>query len=310
MYEGFGQGRCNCEFTKTYPYAFGPRLGATYKLDDKTVVRGRLGHHLQRAVELVVRHGWLVDARRRVSTRVNWTNPAFGEAALRLRDGLQYNHGRSVPRVVRSGHPAVTGPAGRAARVGGADQRSERRPARARQPVERQHSARAPQERDRRGVVRRQSRRWLEANNLVSYNATPLTRFQELGLDLNNAGRPDAADVADRFCRSRRRAGSGRRTPATRAARPSRRRFGRSRSSTTASRCAGRRSATPGTTRCTSISRSASGTGSTSPPRSRGRRRWRWAAAAIRAPAAGRPTTSSIARHRSRSPRTRSRSSS
>ena len=27
---------------------------------------------------------------------------------------------------------------------------------------------------------------WLEANNLVNDNATPLTRLQELGLDLNN----------------------------------------------------------------------------------------------------------------------------
>jgi len=28
LYEGWGQGRCNCYFTTTYPYSIGPRIGA------------------------------------------------------------------------------------------------------------------------------------------------------------------------------------------------------------------------------------------------------------------------------------------
>jgi hypothetical protein len=39
VFEGTGPGRCNCSFTKNYPYAIGPRLGVAYQLDSKTVLR-------------------------------------------------------------------------------------------------------------------------------------------------------------------------------------------------------------------------------------------------------------------------------
>lgn len=31
---------CNCQFSHNYPYAFGPRIGAAYQIDSKTVIRG------------------------------------------------------------------------------------------------------------------------------------------------------------------------------------------------------------------------------------------------------------------------------
>jgi hypothetical protein len=34
---------CNCRFTQNYPFAFGPRLGAAYQLDSKTVLRAGAG---------------------------------------------------------------------------------------------------------------------------------------------------------------------------------------------------------------------------------------------------------------------------
>ncbi|HTA44927.1 MAG TPA: TonB-dependent receptor [Bryobacteraceae bacterium] len=34
---------CKCEFSHNYPYAFGPRLGAAYQIDSKTVLRGGAG---------------------------------------------------------------------------------------------------------------------------------------------------------------------------------------------------------------------------------------------------------------------------
>jgi hypothetical protein len=34
---------CNCQFSHNYPYAFGPRLGAAYQIDSKTVLRGGAG---------------------------------------------------------------------------------------------------------------------------------------------------------------------------------------------------------------------------------------------------------------------------
>ena len=42
-YEGYGNGRCNCELSHNYPYAFGPRLGVAYQIDNKTVFRAGIG---------------------------------------------------------------------------------------------------------------------------------------------------------------------------------------------------------------------------------------------------------------------------
>ena len=39
LYEGNGPGACDCNFAKNYPWAFGPRVGAAYSINDKTVFR-------------------------------------------------------------------------------------------------------------------------------------------------------------------------------------------------------------------------------------------------------------------------------
>jgi len=39
IFEGSGTGKCNCQFANNYPFALGPRVGAAYSLDDKTVIR-------------------------------------------------------------------------------------------------------------------------------------------------------------------------------------------------------------------------------------------------------------------------------
>ncbi len=41
--EGYGGGRCNCAYSKNYPYAFGPRVGLAYQLNAKTVLRAGAG---------------------------------------------------------------------------------------------------------------------------------------------------------------------------------------------------------------------------------------------------------------------------
>jgi hypothetical protein len=43
IYEGSGPGHCNCAFSHNYPWAFGPRLGAAYQINRKTVLRGGAG---------------------------------------------------------------------------------------------------------------------------------------------------------------------------------------------------------------------------------------------------------------------------
>src|SRR5262249_20418056 len=43
IFDGHGAGHCNCYLAKTYPWAFGPRLGVAYQINSKTVFRGGFG---------------------------------------------------------------------------------------------------------------------------------------------------------------------------------------------------------------------------------------------------------------------------
>jgi hypothetical protein len=88
-YQGYGQGRCNCTFTNTYPYSVAPRLGAAYQLDSKTVLRGGGGisyapistfNYITNAAILGVGFNEL-----------NFPSPAFGVPATTLSQGLVYN---------------------------------------------------------------------------------------------------------------------------------------------------------------------------------------------------------------------------
>ena len=261
MYEGYGAGRCNCEFTKTYPYAFGPRLASTYRLDDKTVLRAGWG-----VTYSALSNWWYVTGGSSTLgvgfNSINWTNPAFGEAALRLQDGLVYNVDDLYPASFDPGIRPSPGQLNVPPAWGAQINDPAGRPAGAREPVEHRHPARDRQAHRLRGGVRRQPRRLARSQQSGepqrdAADAPPGARPRS-----EQPGRSHAADVADRFGARgvSRLQGAVRR--AIRAARPSRRRCGRSRSSTTASPCAGRRSATRGTTRCNSTSPSANGTAS------------------------------------------------
>ena len=43
VYEGYGGGRCNCDLSRNDPWAFGPRVGAAYQINSKTVLRAGAG---------------------------------------------------------------------------------------------------------------------------------------------------------------------------------------------------------------------------------------------------------------------------
>ena len=89
LYSGYGAGRCNCTFSKAYPYSIAPRLGVAYQLDAKTVFRGGFGvtyapigtlAYITNAALLGVGYNLL-----------NFPSPSFGVPATTLSQGLVYN---------------------------------------------------------------------------------------------------------------------------------------------------------------------------------------------------------------------------
>jgi hypothetical protein len=92
IYEGYGAGRCNCQFTKTYPFAVGPRIAAAYQIDSKTVLRGGFGvSYGQAPTYFYITNGALLGVG---FNQVAFTSPSFGTAGAVLKNGLQYDHSR------------------------------------------------------------------------------------------------------------------------------------------------------------------------------------------------------------------------
>jgi hypothetical protein len=89
LYAGQGQGRCNCELTKTYPWAFGPRLGVAYQLNNKTVIRSGFAIAFGQVTPFAYIGGG--NSLGMGFNSIGFSNPTFGEAALFMRNGLQYN---------------------------------------------------------------------------------------------------------------------------------------------------------------------------------------------------------------------------
>ncbi len=89
VYEGYGPGRCNCQFTKTYPYAIGPRLGVAYQIDSKTVLRGGWGvSYGQVPTYYYITNNALLGVG---FNQQAFTSPSFGTAGAILKNGLQYS---------------------------------------------------------------------------------------------------------------------------------------------------------------------------------------------------------------------------
>jgi hypothetical protein len=88
VYEGYGPGRCNCRFSDTYPYAFGPRLAVAYQILPKTVLRVGWGLVYSHPVVLDFFGGSLNGVG---YNTLNFATTTYGEAAVLLKNGLQYN---------------------------------------------------------------------------------------------------------------------------------------------------------------------------------------------------------------------------
>jgi hypothetical protein len=83
IFEGYGGGRCNCEFSKNYPFAFGPRLGVAYQFAPKTVLRAGAGvsYYITSSNDVSFSAGSVVP----------FQTPSYGNPIFSLRNGLPFN---------------------------------------------------------------------------------------------------------------------------------------------------------------------------------------------------------------------------
>lgn len=89
LYAGYGPGRCNCDITKTYPLAFGPRLGGAYTINPRTVIRAAIGvSYTQTSAFNYIGGGNSVGMG---FNSLGFSNPTYAEAALLMRNGLVYD---------------------------------------------------------------------------------------------------------------------------------------------------------------------------------------------------------------------------
>jgi hypothetical protein len=73
---------CNCQFAHNYPYAVGPRLGAAYQLNSKTVINGGFG---------MVYGANTVQTGGTGSSVASASTPAFGQVVGLLQNGIPSN---------------------------------------------------------------------------------------------------------------------------------------------------------------------------------------------------------------------------
>ena len=181
IYEGEGGGTCNCRFVKTYPYSFGPRLGLSYQVTPKTVLRAgwgityaQTGNGQSDGGSTLGAGGW---------NTINYQSPAFGEPGAVLRTGLVYNRD-DLFRV--SNDPGIRPSPGQ---VDSPPQWIH--PDAGKMPKLNQWSLSVQREITRDLVLdfayvgNRGS--GFTANNMVNLNAISVDRLRSFGLDINNA---------------------------------------------------------------------------------------------------------------------------
>jgi hypothetical protein len=181
LYEGDGPGRCNCRFTDTYKYAFGPRLGVAYQIDSKTVLRAGWG--ITYGISANFNYIGGGNSLGMGFNSINFTSPAFGDAAANLRTGLAYNladlYVATYDPAIRPSPGQLNSPPALVSRNGG------------RPPRINQWSIGLQREITKDLVVEANyvgnRGAWFQANGLVDLNALTPERIRQVGLDIENA---------------------------------------------------------------------------------------------------------------------------
>ncbi len=88
-YAGNGPGRCNCELSKTYPYAFGPRIGVAYQFAPKWVARAGFAVSYAQVANFAYIGGG--NSLGMGFNTIAFSNPAFAEPGAVLRNGISYS---------------------------------------------------------------------------------------------------------------------------------------------------------------------------------------------------------------------------
>ena len=188
-YAGYGPGRCNCDVASTYPYAIGPRLGGAYQIDSKTVLRAGWGL----VYSTTANSNYITQQGLHIGVGYNtlpFASPTFGEPAVNLRNGLQYNTEdlsvarrdpgiRPLPGQINSPPPLVDRNAGRPGRINQWNISLQREVA-TNLIVEAAYVG-------NRGVWLQSGAGWLGGDGLVNLNGLTPQRIASFGLDINNA---------------------------------------------------------------------------------------------------------------------------
>jgi len=179
QYEGYGPGRCNCSFTKTYPYALGPRIGVAYQFLPKTVLRAGWG--LVYGTTAVVNYQ-LGGALGTGFNTITNTNPAFGEPASLLQNGISYSTAALYAATL---DPGIRPLPGQINSPGAYEDPNGGRPGRINQwNISLQREVTKDLLVEAAYVGNRAV--WLQADGLVDFNVLSAARLASFGLNINN----------------------------------------------------------------------------------------------------------------------------
>src|SRR5262245_180159 len=178
---GEGPGRCNCDYSKTYPYAFGPRLGGAWSINEKTVLRlgwgityGQLSGFSYIGAGQSLGFGF---------NTINFSTPSFGDPAFQFNNGLVYNpadlYAQRIDAGIRPTPGQLNNPPARLDPNAGRPPRMNNWVINLQREFSRNLIVEVAYVGNR-GV-------WFEANGLVDINALTPERAKSFGFDVTNA---------------------------------------------------------------------------------------------------------------------------